>query len=229
MINVVLGSNMSKQLKVHEFLSKSLLDDIVMILLAIFSVFLLILETNTNPGASQVRIYDILDIFIALIFLAEWVYRYLVAPNRKQFVKNYWWELLASIPITNSVTQVLRALRVLRVLRIVRLATRLRQVSDFSQTLSKHSYVIQILLVFLSLTFVASLLFDTFERGINPNVHSTWDSFWWGMSTATTVAYGDISPVTTGGRIVALFLALFGLGTLGALTAKIASTFIKEK
>lgn len=219
---------MTQYLKFRDLLDKSLIDDITMVVLAIFSVVLLIVETNTYPGTHQAHVYDVIDISIAFIFLIEWFYRLQTAPSKKQFVKNCWWELLASIPITSNFAQALRALRILRVLRILRLATRLKQISDFSKTLSRHSYVIQILLVFLSITFIASVLFDTFERGLNPHVHSTWDSFWWGMSTATTIAYGDIAPVTTGGRVVAIFLALFGLGTLGLLTAKIASTFIKE-
>ncbi len=220
---------MSHLLKLKDFLNRSLVDDIVMILLAMLSVTLLLIETNTDLSQGQTRAADIVDATIALIFLVEWGIRFRQAANKGQFVKKYWWELLASIPIPNTFAQALRALRILRVLRIIRLASRLKQISNFSETLAKHAYVIQILVVFLSVSFIASIVFDTFERGINPHVHSTWDSFWWAISTATTIAYGDIYPVTTAGRIDSIFLAIFGLGTLGLLTATIASTFIKEK
>jgi voltage-gated potassium channel len=216
-------------IRAKEALSNTVVDDILMVLLALFSVALLIVETNTPLTGKQSAQLIVADLVIASIFLVEWIIRFIDADDKKLFVKRYWWELLASIPIPSNFAQALRALRILRVLRIIRLAVRLKQVSDFSKTLSKHSYVIQILIVFLSISFIASVVFDTFERGVNPGVHNSWDSFWWATATATTIGYGDIFPVTTAGRIDALFLALFGIGTLGLLTAKIAATLIKEK
>lgn len=47
--------------------------------------------------------------------------------------------------------------------------------------------------------------------------------------TMTTVGYGDISPETTGGRIVGFIVMLMGIGFLGLLTATIASAFIEKK
>lgn len=219
---------MSRYARLKDFLSVSILDDIAMVLLALFSVGLLIFETNTDVSADSLRLIFIVDFFIALIFLTEWGVRFRLAENKKIFFRKNWWELLASIPIPSDFAQALRALRILRVLRIIRLAVRLKRISSFSENLSKHSYLIQILLIFLSITFIASMIFDTFERGSNPNIHSTWDSFWWAMVTATTIGYGDVYPFTTGGRIVAMLLMLFGIGTLGILTAKIASTIIKD-
>ncbi len=49
------------------------------------------------------------------------------------------------------------------------------------------------------------------------------------MVTVTTVGYGDIYPITTGGRIVAIFLMLTGIGTLGLYTAAIASFIVKQR
>jgi voltage-gated potassium channel len=49
------------------------------------------------------------------------------------------------------------------------------------------------------------------------------------MTTVTTVGYGDIYPVTTGGRVIAIFLMLTGIGTLGLYTASIASYVLKQK
>ena len=63
---------------------------------------------------------------------------------------------------------------------------------------------------------------------VNQNVHGFFDSFWWAMSTVTTVGYGDIYPVTTEGRIVAIFLMLAGIGTLGVYTAAIANYVIRQ-
>jgi voltage-gated potassium channel Kch len=54
------------------------------------------------------------------------------------------------------------------------------------------------------------------------------DGIWWAIVTATTVGYGDISPVTTEGRIIAVVLMLLGIGVIGAFTATVASFFVSQ-
>jgi voltage-gated potassium channel len=49
------------------------------------------------------------------------------------------------------------------------------------------------------------------------------DALWWGVVTLTTVGYGDVTPVTTEGRIAAMVLMLLGIGLFGAITATITS------
>ena len=55
------------------------------------------------------------------------------------------------------------------------------------------------------------------------------DAVWSTLVTVTTVGYGDIYPASVGGRIVGVFLMLFGIGFLGLLTATLASTFVEDR
>ena len=65
-----------------------------------------------------------------------------------------------------------------------------------------------------------------FEKNITVNTFI--DSIWWSFVTATTVGYGDVSPSTLPGRIVAVILMITGIGTIGSVTGTFATFFIKD-
>jgi len=82
-----------------------------------------------------------------------------------------------------------------------------------------------ILLVFL----LSSLGVLLFEYPANQNFHNLWDAMWWTLVTAATVGYGDMVPLTTGGRFIAILVMLFGIGLLGMVTGRIASWLVNWK
>ncbi len=83
-----------------------------------------------------------------------------------------------------------------------------------------HKIAILILIVVLS----GSAVFVYFEKNITFG-----NALWWSLVTMTTVGYGDISPVTTGGKIIGTVIMFLGIGLLGVFTATIASLFIENK
>lgn len=71
----------------------------------------------------------------------------------------------------------------------------------------------------------AVLAFHWLEAGVNPTVDSWLDSVWWGLATVTTVGFGDVVPITDGGRAVGIFLMLAGVCLFVGFTALVASGF----
>ena len=55
------------------------------------------------------------------------------------------------------------------------------------------------------------------------------DALWWSIVTVTTVGFGDISPVSLGGRLIGVVLMFFGIGVLGMFTATIAGAFVEQR
>lgn len=216
-------------------LGASLLDDVLMALLSLISVLLLVFELVSDQNAEQMRVLELADALIAGIFFTEFWVRFYKAPQRAKFFKKHWWELLAAIPLTHETTQFLRSLNLLRVVRIIRLLrlirflVRLKILLDASQRLAKQSYLIYVFTVLAMILAGGTLGFHYMEVGQNPNVKTLFDSFWWTVVTLTTVGYGDIYPVTMGGRILAIFLMLGGVAVVSAITAFGAAAILREK
>ncbi|WP_117170656.1 potassium channel family protein [Paraliobacillus sediminis] len=81
---------------------------------------------------------------------------------------------------------------------------------------------ITLLIASLSLVLTASLLIVIVEQETFPTI---FDGFWWVMTTVTTVGYGDYFPISIGGRLIALFLYIFGIGIIGVAIGKVVDGF----
>jgi len=63
---------------------------------------------------------------------------------------------------------------------------------------------------------------------VEPQIKTFGDGIWWALVTVTTVGYGDITPLTTLGRVVAGTLMFFGLGLIATVTAIVSAKFIQN-
>ncbi len=84
--------------------------------------------------------------------------------------------------------------------------------------------VFKLLLVILLIVLGSAVLISWLEPDL-----SFVSAIWWSIVTLTTVGYGDISPVTLGGRVVAVVIMFFGIGVLGMLSASLAALLISKK
>ena len=66
------------------------------------------------------------------------------------------------------------------------------------------------------------------ENGVNEAVTSPLDALWWGLTTMTTVGYGDVFPTTGEGRVVAAVLMILGIGLYSIITATVTSFLIAD-
>lgn len=74
----------------------------------------------------------------------------------------------------------------------------------------------------VSVWIIATIVFHLFEE------KSLFDSFYWAITTTTTVGYGDITPQTTAGKITARIVMLSGIGILFLFLATFANMLIEK-
>ncbi|MBF0124172.1 MAG: NAD-binding protein [Magnetococcales bacterium] len=129
-------------------------------------------------------------------------------------------DLLAILPMFWA----LRVLRVLRVLWLLKLFRYSRRLSFFGSIFRDHSYeLISIMGVGMILFGASAVAFYVVEHGTNSHVDSIWGAFYWSVITIATVGYGDITPVTASGRLVAVLGVLVGMWVPIFLTSVIVS------
>lgn len=205
--------------------------DVFLIMLALASVSIVIIEGRISLPPEQLRFMSFADNTIWFIFAADYFSRLVLAKDKKTYIRTHIIELVAILPF-NAIFKGLRAIRIFRIvrtakmLRILRL-TRVvayfgRAISYTNHFMTRHNFR-YVLIITASIVLMGSALIVHFEK------MDFADALWWSFVTATTVGYGDLSPTTTGGRIVASFLMLVGIGFISILTGTIASFFVTEE
>jgi len=125
----------------------------------------------------------------------------------------------------------LRALRLMRLFIIFKLGR-------YSSSVSRMIIALKIAREDLVLSLVASLLMllvasfgiYQFENAAQPDKFSSmFDSLWWALATLTTVGYGDVYPITTGGKIFTGIILIVGLGLVAVPAGIISSALIEAR
>ncbi len=177
--------------------------------------------------------------YVAVIFFAiEYAIRIWLAPNKRAYIFSFFGivDLMAVLLGVVALPQ-FTSFRLLRLLQLVRLLKLLR----FSQAMTglgkAFASMKDEIILFLGLTsillFLAAFGAYHFEHETQPEQFSHMgDALWWAIATLTTVGYGDIYPVTIGGKIMTAIVVLCGLGVVAApagIVAQAMATALREK
>jgi len=199
--------------------------------LAVMVVLLLPLADAT------IKLLSIYDILICVIFLIDFFLNLHGASKKSDyFIKERGWlDLLGSIPSLGPLTNAgkyMGLLRLARLSRLVRITRKLRGeskktiVKDILENRSRYAYFTTILLTILVLTAASVLVLEFESKSLDANITTGGDALWYAIVTITSVGYGDRYPVTTGGRITAMFIMFMGVGIIGALASILASLLV---
>ncbi|MFT7558529.1 MAG: voltage-gated potassium channel [Flavobacteriales bacterium] len=210
--------------------------DWIIAALILVSVVGFSIETLPHLSPNTQSVLQGIERFTVTAFAIEYIYRVVRAKHKWRFVFSFYGivDLLSFVPYLLSPALDLRALRLLRFLRFIRLLKLIRYnqaLLRFSRAISlaKEEIIISITSTVV-LIFLAAIGIYHFEHPAQPEVFtSLFDALWWATSTFTTVGYGDIYPITIGGRIFTMIILFLGLGLVAGTTGIFASALLKVR
>ena len=210
--------------------------DLCVQLLVLVSVVTFTLETLPDLSATQQLILRYAEALLIGMFTAEYFVRLWVAKVRMNFVLSFYGviDLVAILPFYLAAGIDLRALRAVRFLRLFRLL----KLARYSQALNRLGIALRLareeLVLFLAMSLVVIYLAAVgiyyFERSAQPEAFaSVPHALWWAVVTLTTVGYGDLYPITAGGKAFTFIILFVGLGLVAVPAGIVASSLAKAR
>ena len=206
------------------------LFSIIIQILILISVVTFSMETIPDLEPETRVMLRYVELFTVIVFTIEYMLRIYVAENKPRFVFSFFGiiDFLAILPFYLAIgvdLRSLRALRFLRLFRIFKLVRYNKAMNQFSRAIkSSKEQIFLFIFVTLILVYFAAVGIYYFESEAQPeHFSSIFDSLWWAIITLTTVGYGDVYPITVGGKVFTFVILMIGLGIVAIPTGIISS------
>lgn len=202
--------------------------------LIVLSLVCFCVETLPDLSLPWQQVLYVIEVVTVLIFSAEYLLRLIAADNKVRFVFSFYGliDLVAILPFYVSTRVDLRSIRVFRMLRLFRMFKLLRYGRAVQRFTDAFMDIREELVVFIAAAmlavYVSSVGIYYFECEAQPEEFgSVFHCMWWAVVTLTTVGYGDVYPITVGGRIFTSIILFIGLGLIAVPSGLFASTLAK--
>jgi voltage-gated potassium channel len=210
--------------------------DLAIQALIVVSLVTFSIETLPNLSSVTEQWLDAIEVITVLIFTAEYLLRFLLANRKLKFVFSFFGmvDLLAILPFyiaTGVDLRSIRAFRFLRLFRAFKIVRYSKAIRRFHRAfiIAREELVLFVIITLMLLYFSAVGIYY-FENEAQPDKFaSVFHSLWWSVATLTTVGYGDIYPVTIGGKIFTFAVLLIGLGIVSVPAGLVASALSKAR
>ncbi|MEG2195409.1 MAG: ion channel [Romboutsia sp.] len=199
--------------------------NILIAMLALLVGVMIIIEFSVQLSLENEARFILINKVIWIVFCFDYFGRMILSKSKVEFVKDNIIDLLSIIPL-DSAFKILKIFKITKLMKLTKFFKVMIVLSKFKCKMNKFlntnkfNYVIYITITIILLGAIGISIVEemTFSNAL-----------WWSFVTTTTVGYGDISPSSSLGRIMAVILMLVGIGFIGMLTGTIATFFLKKE
>jgi voltage-gated potassium channel len=203
------------------------LYDVALIVAILFSILVVMLETVSSVQEAWGPAFHAAEWAFTALFTVEYLVRLWCAPRRLRYATSFYGlvDLVSVLPTYASLflggaqaLLTLRAIRLLRVFRVLKLGAYTSQAGMLRQALSRSR---QKIIVFLAVVLILVLILGSLMyllEGPRNGFTSIPRSVYWAIVTLTTVGYGDITPHTVAGQVLASVVMILGYGIIAVPT-----------
>ena len=204
--------------------------DFTIQILIIYSLITFSISTLPHLSKDASDFLFISQVIMVSIFTIEYLLRIFVADKKREYIFSFYGivDFLAILPFYLTLAVDLRAIRVIRLLRLFRLL----KIARYSKAVERYRIAFkeikEELVIFFSATcfviYVSAVGIYYFENAVQPDQFtSIFHSLWWAVATLTTVGYGDVYPLTIGGKIFTFLILMVGLSIVAIPAGLLAS------
>jgi len=210
--------------------------DVVIQTMVVLSLIAYAVETLPDISPTLQSALDWFELISIILFSAEYCLRVYVSTPRRAYVTSFFGviDFLAILPFYVGLSVDMRSMRMFRLLRIFRIL----KLARYSSAIRRFHLALNIareeLVLFVCVTliliYLAAVGIHYFESDAQPKTFgSVFHCLWWAVSTLTTVGYGDVYPITVGGKVFTFFILLVGLGFISVPAGLVASSLAKAR
>lgn len=198
----------------------------------------LLTKSITKAGWVKLTL-TILEYLLTLFFTVEYALRVYCEPRKRDYCLSFFGiiDCLATIPQLLSIfipqlkyLSIMRSFRLIRIFRVLKLFTFINEgyllIESVKRSLNK--LIVYFLFVSVLVVVLGTIMFMV-EGGMpGSSFRSIPDSIYWAIVTLTTVGYGDITPITTAGKIISSMIMILGYTIIAVPTGIVSATMIDE-
>lgn len=214
------------------------LFDILLLVIIVYSVVIVMLESVPRFDTKYHSFLNISEWIVTILFSIEYILRIICIKKPKKYIFSFFGiiDFLSTIPKYLSLflvgSQYLTAFRALRLLRVFRILKLVRFVGESNNLVKALRASRTKIFVFVFFVLIISVLLGTLmyiiegpEHGFNSIPHSVY----WTIVTLTTVGYGDISPETPLGQLIATLIMIIGYGIIAVPTGIVSAEYASSR
>lgn len=213
--------------------------DVMVMVAILLSLPLIFVESRPDLSPTIKEALTILEYILTAFFTLEYIARVYCSPDKRRYIFSFFGiiDFLATFPpyvfffIPAARYLILfRTFRLIRVFRVFKLFSFINEGYLLMESLRKSlkKILVYFIFVLILVTCLGTLMYILEQGQPGTNFTDVGTSIYWAIVTMTTVGYGDITPVTFLGRLLAAFIMLLGYTIIAVPTGIVSATFIDE-